>query len=303
MTFLGLFKIDANKRTMPIGEQELTEKELAELVEKNPGMVPDVEGLLLIGKEVPTDYNTRIDLLGVNLAGNTVIIELKKGITPRDVIAQILEYAVYIEKLGYEELSQISSAYSNGKSLRELYIEFFAEGTLETIVENVNSEQILIIIAKEIDPKIEELALYLTKRQVNLRVLKYTYFSVPDGENYMHIDTVVGKDDRKKIQLGVVGPVPDFYKLLDKVVEKVQSDEFSAPDIYEIIKEQFPNELAKLQEKYKGSHYTPKNHIALNLYSYSRRNSAPFVLTDKTTEAPSEWGFPTVKLFQKKNKK
>lgn len=295
---MGLFKINGNRKTTTIGEQELSEKELEDLIEKNPGIIPDIE-LLLIGRQVPTDYNAVIDLLGITAAGNTVIIELKKGKTPREAITQVLEYAVYVEKLGYEELNRISSKYSEGKSLRKVYVDYFAEGSLESIIENVNREQLLVIIAKEIDDKTEELARYLRERGVNLRVLKYTHFSGESGEKYLHIETVVGKETMKTATTEA-SPFPDFYKLLDDVIDQIPNVEFSAPEIFEQFKRQFPNEMVKLQEKYKG-HFTPKNYIALSLLSYSKRQSATFTLTDKTIKAPSEWGYPTVKVFRKKS--
>jgi len=57
--------------------------------------------------------------------------------------------------------------------------------------------------------------------------------------------------------------------------------------------------MAKLQEKYKG-YFTPKNYIALSLLSYSKKPEATLILTDKMTKPPSEWGYPTVKVFRKK---
>ena len=40
-------------------------------------------------------------MLGVDKYGNTVIIELKRNKTPRETIAQLLEYASYVENLDY----------------------------------------------------------------------------------------------------------------------------------------------------------------------------------------------------------
>jgi hypothetical protein len=53
-------------------------------------------------------------------------------------------------------------------------------------------------------------------------------------------------------------PIPEFYRLLDKVVRKVPNAEFTASEIYEQFKQDFANEMAKLQEKYKG-YSSPKN--------------------------------------------
>ena len=44
---------------------------------------------------VPTDLGKSIDLLGVDREGNVVVVELKRDRTPRDVVAQALEYAAF----------------------------------------------------------------------------------------------------------------------------------------------------------------------------------------------------------------
>jgi len=295
---MGLFKIDTSKLTTIIGEEDISEKELEELIEMNPEIISDTE-LCLIGRQVPTDHNAVIDLLGITATGDTVIVELKQGRTPREVISQILEYAVFIEKLGYEGLNKIASKYSNGIPLRKIYSDYFAEGSLENIIENVNKGQILAIIAKEIDAKTEEIARYLRERGINLRILKYTHFSGDTEEKYIHIETVVGKESIKSTAIAE-NPAPEIYGLLDKIIEKLPNEEFSAPEVFEQFKRQFPVDMAKLEEKYTGN-YKPKNYIALSLIFYSKRPSAIFVLTDKTIKAPNGWGFPTVKVYRKKH--
>ena len=49
--------------------------------------------LLVIGRQVRTDFGGQIDLLCLDSAGDTVVVELKKGRTPREVTAQALDYA------------------------------------------------------------------------------------------------------------------------------------------------------------------------------------------------------------------
>ena len=48
--------------------------------------------LLLIGRQVPTAHGKRIDLLGVDPDGVLYVIELKRDRTPREVVAQTLDY-------------------------------------------------------------------------------------------------------------------------------------------------------------------------------------------------------------------
>ena len=55
--------------------------------------------LFIIGRQVPTVNRGRIDLLGIDRHGDIFILELKRDRTPRDVIAQILDYASWIRNL------------------------------------------------------------------------------------------------------------------------------------------------------------------------------------------------------------
>ena len=50
------------------------------------------EDVLLIGRQVQTRSGP-LDLLAVDRAGNTVIIELKRGLVAREVLAQAIDYA------------------------------------------------------------------------------------------------------------------------------------------------------------------------------------------------------------------
>ena len=49
--------------------------------------------LLVIGRQVPTGFGGTVDLLCLDPTGALVVVELKKGKTPREVTAQALDYA------------------------------------------------------------------------------------------------------------------------------------------------------------------------------------------------------------------
>ncbi len=49
--------------------------------------------LLVIGRQVETDFGGVIDLLCLDYNGDVVIVELKRDKTPREVTAQVLDYA------------------------------------------------------------------------------------------------------------------------------------------------------------------------------------------------------------------
>ena len=55
--------------------------------------------MIVIGRQVTTGFGGRIDLLGIDLDGNLIIVELKRDMTPRETIAQVLDYASWVASL------------------------------------------------------------------------------------------------------------------------------------------------------------------------------------------------------------
>ncbi|QOJ19088.1 MAG: DUF91 domain-containing protein [Phycisphaeraceae bacterium] len=56
-------------------------------------------GWLLIGRQVPTAFGKFIDLLAIDAEGQLIVIELKKNRTPREVVAQLLDYGSWVRNL------------------------------------------------------------------------------------------------------------------------------------------------------------------------------------------------------------
>lgn len=73
------------------------EKNIHDRVEQNPSMLDS--DLMIIGREAPTSDNKRIDLLGLDSDGALIVVEMKKGQTPRQVVTQVLEYAAWVDTL------------------------------------------------------------------------------------------------------------------------------------------------------------------------------------------------------------
>ncbi len=56
---------------------------------------------------VQTSYGHKIDILAMNGNGELVIIELKRGKTYREVVAQGIDYATWVKNLTYDEINTI----------------------------------------------------------------------------------------------------------------------------------------------------------------------------------------------------
>src|SRR5437870_3495998 len=71
---------------------------------------PELFGLnlLIIGREVATAHGGSIDLLGIDDEGDLAILELKRDRTPREIIAQVLDYASWVAKLTTQSVHEIA---------------------------------------------------------------------------------------------------------------------------------------------------------------------------------------------------
>jgi len=158
------------------------------------------ERLLYIGRQVATDLNKAIDLLAVDSRRRVAVIELKKDRTPRDMVAQALEYTAFIRRLDYDALNSISVAYFSSRgqpwqSLSEAHRDFFSEcDSAESQEVDWNPSQIVILVGQTIQPEIIDVSRYLRDHNIDVRVLQFTYLESSSGERLVNIQPVVGTE-------------------------------------------------------------------------------------------------------------
>jgi len=78
------------------------ESRLEAWLEQDIGMLDP--GLLVVGRQVDTDFGGKIDLLCMDEAGDLVVIELKRDLTPREIAAQVLDYGSWVSRLSHDEV-------------------------------------------------------------------------------------------------------------------------------------------------------------------------------------------------------
>jgi hypothetical protein len=151
------------------------ERQLEEWLVSDPGLT----GLevLIVGRQVVTPNRGRIDLLGMDADGNTVVLELKRNRTPREVVAQVLDYASWIQKLSYADLDGVCQAYLR-KPLAQAFHERFGFAPPEPL----NVEHSLVIVAAELDESSERIVQYLGDRGVRINVVFFNLFRSGDQE-------------------------------------------------------------------------------------------------------------------------
>lgn len=128
---------------------------------------------MLIGKEVVTGRSGRLDLLAIAPDGTIVLVELKRDRTPREVVAQALDYATWVESLEADDVARIYSSFKPGASLKA---DFYARFGQELEEETLNESHQIVVVASELDASSERIVGYLNSRGVAINVLFFQVF-------------------------------------------------------------------------------------------------------------------------------
>jgi hypothetical protein len=134
---------------------------------------------MLIGKQEDTGFGGRIDLLAVAPDGGIVLVELKRNRTPREVVAQALDYASWVQRLQAEQIAAIYNRFAPGRSLGEDFCQRFGQ---ELDEDSLNKSHQIIIVAASLDDSTERIVAYLNARDIPINVLCFQIFSHGDEQ-------------------------------------------------------------------------------------------------------------------------
>jgi hypothetical protein len=152
------------------------EVRLEEWVLKDPGLLG--MDVLIIGRQVVMPNGGRIDLLALDVDANLVILELKRDKTPREVVAQILDYGAYIRKFSFEKIDEFARRFC-GKPVSDAFAEHFGE----SLPDEINQSHQLIILASELDESSERIVEYLAdEHEVPINAIFFRFFKTENGE-------------------------------------------------------------------------------------------------------------------------
>ncbi len=127
-------------------------------------------GLLVIGQQVPTSFGGWIDLLCIDVDGSLIIIELKRSKTPREITAQVLDYASWVKTLNQEQIEEIANSYFRKEKVNMSFVEAFQNKFNTEPPEILNAEHAMLVVGSEIDASSQRIARALTL--IPLEILK-----------------------------------------------------------------------------------------------------------------------------------
>lgn len=182
------------------------EKHLEGWLESSPWAIAQ-ESIIIIGRQenARTEDGGSLfpDLLGIDKDGNLVIIELKKGRTPRDVISQLLEYAAWANDLSGEKIHEMADNYLNRNNSETVLEKVFFE-TFETdVLPSLNQKLRLFVAAEEIAPSVAKVCRFLRQvHGVDVSCVQFHVFQTESGEILVNSENIVGLEDFSEKSMG-----------------------------------------------------------------------------------------------------
>jgi hypothetical protein len=132
--------------------------------------------LMVIARQLGTDFGGAIDLLGIDSIGELVVIELKRDKTPRDVVAQALDYGSWVKDLSNDRVTEIADKYLQEKK-ESSFEDQFRNKFEENVPEIINENHKIIIVATELDAQTERIIEYLSDSYgVGINAMTFQYF-------------------------------------------------------------------------------------------------------------------------------
>ncbi len=202
------------------------------------------------------------DLLGIDAEGNLVIVELKRDQAPREVVAQLLEYAAWANELSEKQIQQIAEDYFetrgefDGKQFHNVYKDVFEIADMDE-VPPLNRNLRLYIVAGNIPPRVARVCRFLrTSQGMDINCINVSTFETKTGERLVSMEAKVGDED-------VVAPKTRRHSTLS--TSRWSGEKLVKDVVWEAV-----NELMQGGKEF----FAPKEVTALILEKYPNFNSS-----------------------------
>jgi hypothetical protein len=154
------------------------ESKLEEVLHADIGVLDP--SLMVVGRQVPTAYGKFVDLLTIDAQGDLTIVELKRDRTPREVVAQVLDYASWVQDLTYEQVTEIYAEQHPGERFEQAFADRFGA---DDPPESLNEDHRLVVVASELDNSTERIIGYLSATYgVPINAVFFRHFKEGDNE-------------------------------------------------------------------------------------------------------------------------
>ncbi|MFS0895014.1 hypothetical protein [Microbacterium sp. 179-I 3D3 NHS] len=184
---MRMWRIDG-QRPKPLTAAALpSENDLHQFLRQDPSLLGTT--VLVIGSEVITPFGKRLDLLAIDAEGNLHVLELKRDRTPREVVAQVLDYGSWVSTLSRDDVIDIAEKYL-GQPFEASFEEVFGVAPPDEL----NGELQLTVVASALDSSSERIVTYLRSFGVPINAVFFTYIE-DDDRRYLARSWLAASDD------------------------------------------------------------------------------------------------------------
>lgn len=182
-----LYRIEGTALVRAPRSQLANESLIESWVQQNPSLV-GINGVV-IGRQIVIPQG-RIDLLAMDKDGSLILVELKRDRTPREIVAQILDYASWVAKLSTREIHALCQRHT-GRALDAVYSDRFTSSPPETL----NSSHQMLILASSMDDTTRRIVEYLSEEHdVGINVFFFNVFE-HGGTQWLTTDTLLEQEE------------------------------------------------------------------------------------------------------------
>lgn len=172
---MGIWRIDGETPRRLAATALPSERALEDFLAEDPTLLGT--RLLVIGRQVRTPYGKYIDLVAIDEDGNLHVLELKRDKTPRDVVAQLLDYGSWVTGLDREAVIAIANDHLGSRGPFEVA---FADAFQAPPPDELNAQLHLTVVASELDASSERIVEYLASFGVPINAVFFSYLQ--DGD-------------------------------------------------------------------------------------------------------------------------
>lgn len=161
-----------------------SEAELEQWLCKSPDLLGDK--LLVICRQLPVPNVGRLDLLCMDVNGKLVIVELKRGFTTREAVAQALDYASWLDAASEDDILASANEYLQHQTpdltLEDAFEDYFGTKIPEWLCQNHR----IIVAAAQLDTSAERIINYLAQRHaIAINAVFFNYAKLLDGKEIL----------------------------------------------------------------------------------------------------------------------
>lgn len=154
------------------------------------------EDFLIIDRQRYVPGVGTLDLLCVDPTGRLVIIELKRDRSPREAVAQALDYASWLDSISEEQLHENVSQF-----LKRPFADVFLEHFHKKVPAIAPQNHRVILVASRLDSAAERIINYLSERHgVDINAVFFKYAKLQNQHEIL-VRSVLVSDEVRKTQV------------------------------------------------------------------------------------------------------